>query len=173
MNAQTFYLRLSALKNLFTEIPINPSNFHYSFYYGLDIKLKLNYSTQNNEIFSFVSNYELPVHIRDVFGQIEFTGQIIFEDELAIFADLDEDHICVNIETNQVSLNEFGTNFEMLLCAATPEHFLEVLYLLAENKANHYSNLQYKIDDNVFIKKLVDASGDKNTEQFYTFLLGE
>jgi len=172
MKAIEFYTKIASLVDLFNEQNRETTSFHASFYSGLFIRPKEQYMPQENELFLFIKNYYLPPNFRNLFGQIQFIGDIIYDQNLGVFANLDEDNICVNLDTNMVTLNEYETNFEMMVCAENPEYFLDVLYIMANVTSKFLTKSVNKIDKIEYASILTDASGNSSAEKFYKFILG-
>ncbi|MCC6279147.1 MAG: hypothetical protein IT262_01000 [Saprospiraceae bacterium] len=172
MKALEFYVKMKALQQLFVKKPANLSYLDgYFHYWGLHFEPKIDVPTKENQLFNFIEGYKIPPYTEYLFYNIELLDQVFYEYEFATFAKIGTDYVSVKLETNQVMYVEFCDYHEMGLCAASPEQFLDVMYLLAERDTMRVLGYGFETDDAVFLEKVIEASGDVGTTLFYRYIL--
>lgn len=173
MQASEFYTKLKSLQQLFPEIPRGQEPYPngYYQYWGLNFEPKTTMVSLQNEAFNFIENYKIPFYTDHIFYGIYFINEVFYEYEFATFAKFEVDYICLNKETQQVIYAEFCDYHEMGLCATSPEKFLDVMYLLAERATMRVLDRELDIEDNDFLEKVIDVSGDAGTRPFYRYIL--
>jgi hypothetical protein len=116
-----------------------------------------------HEIDNLISNFKNENIFRLLNG-VSFFNEILIFDQLFIFGNLDS-YICYN-NVGEVSWHDLDTLELKCKISNSPESFLDCMYELANN------NINRSLTNIDLLNKLLNLSGEKESEVFYKYLLG-
>ncbi|MBK9254622.1 MAG: hypothetical protein IPM42_03975 [Saprospiraceae bacterium] len=169
----SIFLKDNTLDNLKIEFPdlsdnqISDEFIKREYLIGCNITHKLKNDNSNpyvNEIDVLISEYNL-FSIDRILCGISFLSEIlVLNEELYVFGTLDS-YLCYN-EANKVFWIDYDTHEILSKISNTPESFLDCMYELANNNINRtLTNIE-------LLNKLVNLSGENESNIFYKYLLG-
>ena len=112
----------------------------------------------NNTFFTFCMNSEVEI------------SEEVDSNKIMLIGDFEAAHICIDMSTNVVTLNDFSSHEKIATLAKNETCFMEILIVLSDYSFDlAYGNV---IDKNQYLAKLISASGLENASNIYKSVLG-